>query len=181
MGTSKQAKGGGPPSLTAEGAVGAVFSVIHARLLARPLTGDGDAGSFIELVNPLTSMVVLPYLGPAAARRESERPVPKVKRRSLPSATSTNPLKELEMRLTYRTVRALLAVAASPGASNRAVADLAGIGDQGQISKLLSRLQKLGLVSNTGLGPGTGAPNAWTLTKRGEEVRGALAAQAQPS
>jgi AcrR family transcriptional regulator len=162
--------GGGPPSLTAEGAVGAVFSVIHARLL------DGDAGSFIELVNPLTSIVVLPYLGPAAARRELGRPVPKVKRDSMLSGAS-NALKELEMRLTYRTVRVLMAVAACPGGSNRMVADGAGVGDQGQISKLLSRLEKLGLVSNSGLGPGRGAPNAWTLTKQGEEVSSALAAR----
>jgi AcrR family transcriptional regulator len=163
-------KGGeGPPPLTAEGAVGAVFSVIHARL------SEDDSGSLTGLVNPLMGMIVLPYLGPAAARRELDRPVAKAGRRS--TGSTSNPLKQLEIRLTYRTVRVLMAVAASPGASNRTVADRAGIGDQGQISKLLSRLEKLGLVSNTGLGPGRGAPNAWMLTRQGEEVNGALAAQ----
>jgi AcrR family transcriptional regulator len=174
-------KGGeGPPSLTAEGAVGAVFSVIHARLLAcvapvmgGPRAGDCEVGSLVELVNPLMGMVVLPYLGSAAARRELDREVPKAERRSA-SNGALNPLKELRLRLTYRTVRVLMAVAVSPGASNRAVADRAGVGDQGQISKLLSRLEKLGLVSNTGLGPGRGAPNAWRLTDQGEEVNGAL-------
>jgi hypothetical protein len=81
------------------------------------------------------------------------------------------------MRLTYRTARVLLAVTASPGGSNRVVADGAGVADQGQISKLLTRLEKLGLVSNTGLGPGRGAPNAWTLTKQGEEVSHILTTQ----
>jgi AcrR family transcriptional regulator len=162
-----------PLLLTAEGVVGAVLSVLHARLL------DRDSGGLVELVNPLMGMIVLPYLGPAAARRELERVIPKVRHNSVRGAA--NPLKELEMRLTYRTVRVLMAVAAGPGGSNRAVADRAGVGDQGQISKLLGRLEGLGLVSNKGLGPGRGAPNAWVLTVSGEEVHGALAAQARPS
>jgi AcrR family transcriptional regulator len=162
-----------PLLLTAEGVTGAVLSVIHARLL------DRGSGSLVELVNPLMGLIVLPYLGRAASRRELARPTPKVERSSVRGAA--NPLKELEMRLTYRTVRVLMAVAASPGASNRMVADRAGVGDQGQISKLLSRLEKLGLVSNLGLTPGRGAPNAWVLTELGEEVQSALAAQAQPS
>ncbi len=56
------------------------------------------------------------------------------------------------MRLTYRTMRVLLAVAAHPGGSNRQVADGPGISDQGQISKLLARLHGLGLIENTGAG-----------------------------
>jgi AcrR family transcriptional regulator len=166
-------KGGeGPSRLTAEATVGAVFSVIHARLL------EEDPGSLVGLVNPLMGMIVLPYLGSAAARRELERPVPRAER-PRGSTGAPNPLRELHMRLTYRTVRVLMAVADSPGASNRMVADRAGVEDQGQISKLLSRLEKLGLVSNAGLAPGRGAPNAWTLTEQGEEVHGALAARAQ--
>ncbi|HEY7962093.1 MAG TPA: hypothetical protein VID29_09245 [Solirubrobacteraceae bacterium] len=42
--------------------------------------------------------------------------------------------------------------------------------DQGQISKLLLRLQNLGLIENTGDGPSKGEPNAWRLTAKGEEV-----------
>ncbi|MFZ1153665.1 MAG: TetR family transcriptional regulator, partial [Solirubrobacteraceae bacterium] len=165
-----QAKAGsGLPPLTAEGIVGGVLSIVHARLL------EDQARSLLELTGPLTSMIVLPYLGPAAARRELAKPTPKPHGNS--HRAEPNPLGQLDMRLTYRTVRVLLAVAASPGDSNRAVADRAGISDPGQISKLLSRLEKLGLLSNSGLGAGTGAPNAWTLTKHGEEVHGALATQ----
>jgi hypothetical protein len=79
------------------------------------------------------------------------------------------------MRLTYRTVRVLMAVAAQPGGSNRQVADESGIGDQGQISKLLARLHGLGLIENTGAGSVRGAPNSWVLTAKGWDVQGALA------
>jgi DNA-binding MarR family transcriptional regulator len=121
-------------------------------------------------------MIVLPYLGPAAARKELSRPVPKVPVKR--DRGERDPISRLDMRLTYRTVRVLLAVAAQPGDSNRGVAARAGIGDQGQISKLLARLEKLGLVLNKSAMPGTGAPNVWVLSKQGEEVHTALAAGA---
>jgi len=152
----------GQPALSAEGVVGAVLSVIHARLL------PGQAGAPSSLLNPLMGMIVLPYLGPAAARRESEQPLPAPSRRS--PTPRGDPLRDLDMRLTYRTVRVLVAIAAHPGASNRRVAEQAGIADQGQISKLLLRLQNLGLIHNGGEGPARGEPNAWSLTPRGQEV-----------
>ncbi len=52
------------------------------------------------------------------------------------------------MRLTYRTVRVLMAIAELPGGSNREVAERAGIVDQGQISKMLTRLEYQGLIVN---------------------------------
>jgi AcrR family transcriptional regulator len=170
----KQSKTGAqPPPLTAEGIVGGVLSVLHARLLepdpgsraARPRMG--------ELTGPLMSMIVLPYLGPAAARRELERPLPE-RPASTPPA-QRDPLRDLEMRLTYRTVRVLMAVAEQPGSSNRAVGVRAGIPDQGQISKLLARLHSLGLIDNTAASSARGAPNAWTLTARGWEIHAAIA------
>jgi AcrR family transcriptional regulator len=161
--------------LTAEGVVGGVLAVLHARLLepgpgpraARPRMGD--------LTGPLMSMIVLPYLGPAAARRELERPPPK-RARQAPVA-QRDPLRDLEMRLTYRTVRTLMAVAEQPGSSNRAVGARAGIPDQGQVSKLLARLHTLGLIENTAPATARGEPNAWMLTARGWEIHGAIAQQ----
>jgi DNA-binding IclR family transcriptional regulator len=88
--------------------------------------------------------------------------------------TLTDPLRALETRLTYRTVRVLMAVAAHPGSSNRAVADGAGIKDQGQISKLLHRLERLGLIGNDGAGRLPGGPNAWRLTERGAQIERAI-------
>ncbi len=160
------AKGDGMPPLTAEGVVGGALSVIHTRLL------QSDAKSLLELTGPLMSMIVLPYLGTAAARGELARTVPvREDRRVRPPA---DPLRDVEMRLTYRTVRVLTAVASHPGSSNREVGIASGMHDQGQISKLLTRLAGLGLIENTGAGGVRGAPNAWTLTGKGSEIERAI-------
>jgi AcrR family transcriptional regulator len=174
------ARGGrGLPPMTGEGVVGAVFSVIHTRV------SQQQPGSMVELLGPLMGMIVLPYLGSAAAQRELERPVPKVARapksRSVVGGSMGDPLTGLSMRVTYRTLRVLDVIAGHPGVSNRWVAGEAGVADQGQISKLLTRLERLGLIHNAA-GEGSqpsGEPNAWALTARGVEVQQAL--QPQPS
>jgi DNA-binding MarR family transcriptional regulator len=74
------------------------------------------------------------------------------------------------MRLTYRTVRVLTFIGEHPGASNREIAEGAGIADQGQISKLLTRLERLQLVHNIGEGQIMGSSNEWYLTDRGGQV-----------
>ena len=165
-GGRRDAKAAAPPPLTAEGIVGGVLSVIHARLI------EADGGPLAGLLNQLMSMIVLPYLGATAARRELDRPVPRPDspRKAQPEPLLSDPFKDAGMRLTYRTVRVLMAIVEHPGASNRTIGQIAGIEDQGQASKLLGRLHRIGLVSNTGLGPGQGAPNAWTLTDKGSRV-----------
>jgi DNA-binding MarR family transcriptional regulator len=85
---------------------------------------------------------------------------------------------ELDLRLTYRTLRVVAAIAKHPGASNREVADAASVLDEGQMSRLLKRLESLGLIENTGLGHTKGEPNAWRLTAKGEEVQRAIETQA---
>ena len=160
------------PPLTAEGVVGAVLSVIHTRLSepkAKPLT---------SLLGELMSVIVMPYLGQAAAQKELHRPAPKLKTKTTPAAR--DPLDGLDMRITYRTVRVLMTIASNPDASNRKIATEAGIGDQGQVSKLLARLEHLGLIENRGIGPIKGAPNAWTLTPRGRQVQQAITVQTSP-
>ncbi len=157
-----QAKPGSEPTpLTAEGVVGAVLSVLHARLLEK------SPGRLLELTNPFMGIIVLPYLGAPAARRELARPIPKPERVVPRPPGMSDPLRELGIRLTYRTVMVLMAVAAHPGSSNRMVADEAGISDQGQISKLLRRLEGLGLIEIAGEAPARGGPNAWRLTEKG--------------
>jgi AcrR family transcriptional regulator/DNA-binding MarR family transcriptional regulator len=158
--------GDGRSPLTAEGVVGGIFSLIHARMV-----DDGKA-PLMDLLNPLVAMIVLPYLGTAAARRELARTLPRVF--DYGHRTGHDPLRELDMRLTYRTIRVLLAIDAHPGASNRQVGDAAGIRDQGQVSKLLARLQHLGLIRNEGNPKVKGEPNTWALTKGGEQVRAAI-------
>ncbi len=159
-----EAKAGDPPPLTAEGLVGGVLAVIHARLLAE------DRAPLAGLSSSLMGTIVLPYLGSAAARAELARSQPAMDEPAPAALLLSDPFKDAGMRLTYRTVMALMAIAERPQASNRLIGERAGITDQGQISKLLARLQRIGLISNTGLGPGQGAPNAWSLTSRGKQV-----------
>lgn len=155
-----------PPEVTAEGVVGGVFAVLHTRLL------DDDDAPLTDLLGPLMSMIVLPYLGARAASRELARPALEVPadRQTRSQARSRDPLEGLKMRLTYRTVRVLMVIAGHPGASNREIAEGSGIVDQGQISKLMNRLARLNLVENHGEGQEKGAANAWHLTPRGAQV-----------
>jgi AcrR family transcriptional regulator len=169
------------PPLTAEGVVGAAFSVIHARLLEQPpepLTG---------LLNALMATIVLPYRGHGVAARELQRPIrqagpvfvstekpahPPGRGASSPGRSGERP-DPAPFRPTVRTHMVLAAVAELGGRglspNNRQVADGAGITDQGQISKLLARLEGVGLLVNTG-GEAQGVPRAWRLTPRGEEI-----------
>ena len=162
--------------LTGEGLVGAACAIVYARLLVNerrePLVG---------LLGELMGLIVLPYQGPAAARRERARSLPSPSRTAHQGGVNgvardlLDPLRDIPMRLTYRTARVLDGVASSPGASNRMVADYAGITDQGQVSKLLARLERLGLLTNAGLGQSRGEPNAWTLTPLGSRVASSIA------
>ena len=156
-----------PPEVTAEGVVGAVSAVLHARVL------DGSEEPLFSLLGQLMSMLVLPYLGADAAAAELSRPAPELARprgSRRRARRNGDPLEGLKMRLTYRTVRVLMVIADLPGASNREIAERSGIADQGQISKLLGRLARLELVENTGDGQEKGAANAWRLTARGQAV-----------
>jgi len=158
------------PALAGEGVVGGALSILHARAVRgeEPLT---------PLQGQLMSMIVMPYLGSAAALQELARPSPPVA--GVPEAGwSVDALRKSGVRLTYRTMQVLQHLAQQPGCSNRQAGDAAGIHDPGQISKLLSRLQHLGLIENTGGPPGKGAPNAWALTGRGREIGRAIGRQA---
>ncbi len=177
------------PELTAEGLVGAVLSILHTRMVRGTLKGTPHRGGQASEHAPLKSlqgelmaMILAPYLGPAAARAERNRPAPAPLAAPASStgadgavaggamvSAERDPLHGISMRFTYRTACVLDAVAAEPGMSNRGVGNAAGIPDQGQLSKLLARLQGLGLVQNTA--PlRRGAANAWKLTPEGEQV-----------
>jgi AcrR family transcriptional regulator len=159
---------------TAEGIVGAVLAVLHARLT------EPERRSMVGLLGPLMGLIVLPYEGRTVAERETRRPAP---RRRPAAPAPVDPLRDLEMRLTYRTVRVLVAIATLGGRgsdpSNREVADAAGVTDQGQISKLLVRLEHLGLIANMGEGHMRGEPNAWRLTPKGRDVERTISRQAE--
>jgi AcrR family transcriptional regulator len=167
--------------VVAEGVVGAVLAVLYTRLLARPPAPGGDfdwsleeGPRLIDLYGELMSLITLPYLGAAAAGREL-RKAPPLPREGAPPAdlwpAGGSGREHGGARMTYRTVRVLRAIAELPATSNREVAERAGIVDQGQISKILTRLEYQGLVVNRGgSGPARGTPNSWWLTERGEAL-----------
>jgi AcrR family transcriptional regulator/DNA-binding MarR family transcriptional regulator len=156
------------PGLVAEGVVGGTFGVIHARLLElRP-------DPLIGLLGSLMATIVLPYRGSAAAAKELERPIPRLpsKRRdgdgfSRRSLASTSPV---DYRLTIRTQMALAAVGGRPGLNNREVSEIIGLADQGQISRMMKRLQTQGLIENVQGHNTKRQVRAWRLTTDGEAM-----------
>jgi AcrR family transcriptional regulator len=158
------------PPLTAEGVVGGALSILQTRVIERP------DEPLLDLAGSLMATIVHPFLGAAAARRELARPRPPA---IAPAELGVaGPLGDLRIRLTYRTVRVLMVIAelSAQGlsSSNRAVGAAADIHDQGQISKLLTRLHRLGLIENGPAGLARGAPNAWVLTDKGREIERAV-------
>lgn len=172
-GRGEGARGEGLTLLTAEGLVGAAFAILYPRL------SRGEGEQLTALLGELMAMIVLPYLGPAVARQERARPVPAApvaapREQAAPARGASDPLADVNLRLTHRTARVLEGIAELGGRgsnpSNRQVATVAGITDPGQISKLLRRLERLGLLVNTAAGHAKGEPNAWALTDKGERV-----------
>ncbi len=172
-GRSGGARGDGLTPVTAEGVVGAAFAIVYSRL------SRGDGEPLTGLLGELMAMIVLPYLGPAVARRERARPAPAAlvvtpSTRAAAPRSASDPLADVNLRLTHRTARVLEGIAELSGRgsdpSNREVATFAGVSDPGQISKLLRRLERLGLLRNTGAGHAKGEPNAWALTPKGEQI-----------
>ncbi|HEY1687792.1 MAG TPA: hypothetical protein VGF95_02905 [Solirubrobacteraceae bacterium] len=166
-------------ALTAEALIGAISAVLAARLGEQAAShGNGRRAPLRDLLGELMSMIVLPYLGPGAARRELARPLPKtvaVESHNVDVIAEADPLAGSSMRLTYRTARVLLAAAqlgeVRAGASNRQIAEHAGVADQGQISKLLSRLERHGLLTNAAKDSGArGEANRWMLTRIGQRL-----------
>jgi AcrR family transcriptional regulator/DNA-binding MarR family transcriptional regulator len=165
-----------PATIIGEGVVGAVIAVLQNQLLR------DDGSGVLELFGALVSIIVLPYLGAGVARRELVRPVPPVRVSGFGMVARGTLRDGEDVRLTYRTAQVLIAIADYPGASNREVADHAGIVDQGQISKLLGRLQGAKLIAKIGDGRTTrGAPNSWRLTERGESLLRRILSEASRS
>jgi hypothetical protein len=171
QGRPQARRGSEPPPLAGQGVVGGALSVLHARLSQAP--ANGHPRRLSDLRGALMAMIVHPYLGAAAARRELERPAPNSP--GTGNGAVKDPFKDLSIRFTYRTARVLDTIAANDGASNRLVADTSGIADEGQMSRLLARLQRAELIENRGAGREKGEANAWALTERGEAVQAALA------
>jgi AcrR family transcriptional regulator len=157
------------PALTGEFIVGGVYSVIRTSIL------ENDAGKLVVLAPSLMAFIAAPYLGHEAAQAELEgrpSPVPddlappheRVRAREITRAA------ELPIRATHRTTLVLHTIARTPYSNNREVAEAAGLADEGQTSKLLTRLERQGVIQNVGVGAARGEPNAWVLTGSGRRA-----------
>ncbi|HTZ63707.1 MAG TPA: winged helix-turn-helix domain-containing protein [Solirubrobacteraceae bacterium] len=129
------------PGVVAELVVGGVVSGVRARLLDQP------RHLLAALAPSLMSFISTSYAAGDAPAQPGQ-----------------------PVRATYRTTRVLSAIGEAPRSNNREIADAAGLRDEGQTSKLLSRLEQRGLVENVGLGAAYGEPNEWLLTGAGRRV-----------
>ncbi len=165
-----------PDSPPVVGIMAAVIGVLHTHLLtARP-------EPLITLLGPLMGIVTSPYLGPAEAAREVRRgedharellsspyPPPCVPAHAAASVEVPSTL--LDPRA-HRARECLVYLLSDPGACNREIALSIGVSSHSQISALLARLSRDGLLVKV---PGRpGHPNAWSLSVLGAQVARAL-------
>ena len=147
----------GSPELTGELVLGGVFSLIRTRML------EGDPAALVELAPSLTAFIVASYLGLPVAKVE-------LSESSVAEGEAASPSGELPILFTHRTTLVLRAIAASPRSSNAAIARAAGLTDEGQMSKLLKRLEHRGLIEHVTPERGSRRLKAWLITPTGRRV-----------
>jgi DNA-binding MarR family transcriptional regulator len=158
---------GYPPPLTAQAVASGVLGVLHERL------SQTDPGALVELAGPLMSFTVLPFLGLRAARRELARPVQATPAPVKPSVP-LEALRDPGGRLNHRAASVLSLIGAEPGLNSRTLASRDGVKDEGQMSRLLARLERVGLIENTREAQRRGDVKAWQLTIALEELEAAI-------
>jgi DNA-binding MarR family transcriptional regulator len=70
-------------------------------------------------------------------------------------------------------------IGAEPGLNNKEVAARVGVTDEGQSSRLLARLERLGLIENTRAPHNRFGPKAWRLTAAGDGLDAAIKREAR--
>jgi DNA-binding MarR family transcriptional regulator/AcrR family transcriptional regulator len=162
---------GYPPPLTAQAVVSGALGVLHERL------SQPKPRSLVELANPLMSFIVLPFLGPSAARRELSRPVDATS--VLNGNIALDWLHQPGGRPNHSAISVLKVIAAEPRLNNLEVALRASLNkDPGQVSRLLSRMARLGLITNTLDAGARGPKRAWQLTASGKQLEAAIGREA---
>jgi DNA-binding IclR family transcriptional regulator len=160
-----------PPALTAQAVLGGVLGVLGERLSRR------DPGALADLSNSLMSFVVLPFLGLRAARRELSRPLDASS--TAQRGVALEVLRDPRGRLNRLAISVLVLIGSEPGLNNRELASRAAVSDEGHMSRLLSRLARLGLIENTRTAQRRGDVKAWQLTIAPEELQAAIRLEAQ--
>jgi hypothetical protein len=152
-------------ALTLELVLGGVFSLIAERVR------DPEHRPLVELAPSLGAFIANTYRGDFAPSSEPARVSTASPALAQDHAECSS---QRPVRATYRTACVLRAIAAAPRSSNRAVAQAAGLTDEGQTSKLLGRLERRGVIENVGLGAAYGEPNEWLLTAYGQSIVNAI-------
>ncbi len=150
--------------LMAELVIGGVFSVIRTRML------EVSDGSFVELAPSLMAFIVGPYLGRTVADAElaGRSDVVEQPRSRVAGSAAVPP--PVPFRLHYRSALVLRVIACAPRSSNREIAEAAGLTDKGQMSHLLRRLARDGLIEKVPSRSGSRRENAWLLTPHGRRL-----------
>jgi DNA-binding MarR family transcriptional regulator len=158
-----------PPALAARAVASGVLGVLSERL------SESNPAPLTELAQPLMSFIVLPFLGARAARRElARRPMVA----DAPDrAADVDALKDAG-RVNGRASLLLSVIAAEPGHNSRDLAARSGVNDDGYASRLLARLERLGLIKNDRDPDSRVGAKAWTITAAGERMRGAIEREA---
>jgi AcrR family transcriptional regulator len=164
-----------PHAFANEGVTAAVLGVIQHHLLAgrpEPLRG---------LLGPLMGLVAAPYMDPQSVAQEVERAgaiarhlLAEVSRRrsAQPQRNGEDVPEALRRPRAHRARASVRYLANHPGASNREIARAVGIARDTQISTMLARLVKAGLLEKRTAKPG--GANSWTLTRCGQAAVQAL-------
>jgi DNA-binding MarR family transcriptional regulator len=161
---------GYPPPLTAQAVATGVLGVLGERL------SQSNPGPLVELAAPLMSFTVLPFLGVSAARRELARP--RVGGPAEDDGAALDALKAPGGRLNSRAVSALNVIGAEAGLTNKEVSSRTGVNDDAQSSRLLARLERLGLIENPRNRDSRAYRKAWKLTAAGQKVHDAIEREA---
>jgi TetR/AcrR family transcriptional regulator len=158
--------------LTAEAVVASVVGILHARLIV------GEAPPFLDMLGSLAALVIAPYVDGQSLEEQTSRAEQLAQINSEQYASrqrsSVSIPNALRVPGAYRARDCLVYVAEHPGASNRAIADGIGITHHGQMSTLLGRLEREGLLAKHAAG--AGRQNAWWLTSEGKLISDALRA-----
>jgi DNA-binding MarR family transcriptional regulator len=158
---------GYPPPLTAQAVASGRLGVLSERL------SRAGSAPLSELAGPLMSFTVLPFLGVRAARRELTHSRPG----SGPAAndaTILDPLRTHGDRLNSRAVSALEVIGAEAGLTSKGVSSRTGVNDDAQMSRLLARLERLGLIENARERHGRANRKDWKITAAGQGVKDAI-------
>jgi AcrR family transcriptional regulator len=166
--------------LAASAVMQSVLGVLHTHLLT------GTSEPLLDLLSPLMGQIVALYLGPRAAAGEIARCEALTHQILSESSPQPEPPGTREVQIpgslqdarAHRARACLLCLSRNSGASNRQIARAVGIARDDQVSTMLGRLARMGLLVKEQGRPG--GPNSWSLSPYGQLVAHALRDPSDP-